>query len=432
MDGPCGDGNLAYKGVIPVCQIAASDLHAVFERLKDRYPLTMTNTFSLDDGFTEDLPILVGQAHGQIIYLYDYYGEFVMDVMDFEKTMGTHWHPVDIDEAVEDIIEFMEGKADYYLTPFAERLPMDFILDTDAGGDCDDMMALAYLVYASRHLNVRIKAVTNCNACPGGPDLIRTFFEQIGAPVPLLGGPVGNAQSYDNYCSSVVQRFGSGEIRAYPDAVTVLRRALAESENAVLCAIGPFNNIAALLESQSDEISPLNGIELMREKCAKLVVMAGGFTPGEDGRNIPEWNALVDVCATQAMVKLCPVPIVFLPFETGLDMLTGGPMMDKYGENTPLSYAYVHYADTREIGGRHSWDPATAVYAVEGCRYFFDESPRGTVTVDDEGRTVLNKNPGGLHSVLTIKPIHGLTQQQCKERIAEYIDRCALIAHDLH
>lgn len=306
--------------------------------------------------------------------------------------------------------------------------PIDFILDTDCGGDCDDMMALAYLAYAQRCRLIRLRAVTNSNACPGGPDLIRTFFEHLGSPVPMLGEPVGDAKNYDNYCSSVLERFGDG-VRRYPDAVTVLRRALTESEKAVLCAIGPFNNIAALLESQPDELSPLDGVSLVREKCAKLVVMAGGFVPGEDGRNIPEWNALVDTAATQKMVGLCPVPITFLPFEAGLDMLTGGPMMEKYGDSTPLSYAYVHYADTREIGGRHSWDPAAAVYAVEGCRDFLDESPRGTVLVDDEGRTVLLNDPNGLHSVLTIKPHDGMTEQQCKDRFAAYIDACALNVH---
>ena len=406
-----------------------NELLAVYELLKDRYPVELTNTFAVDDGFTIDCPILVGRAHDQIIWLYDDGCMFVLDVQDAAKTKGTHWHPCDISEAVDSIAEFMEGKSDYELEPFPVRPAVDFLLDTDCGGDCDDMMALAYLVYAKRYLNVRIKAVTQCNACPGGPDLIRTFFEHLKEPVPPIGGPVGNAKNYDNYCTSVLNRFGDGEIHTYPDAVTVLRRALAESENAILCAIGPMNNIAALLESPPDEISPLDGVSLVREKCAKLVVMAGGFVPGEDGRNIPEWNALLDVAATQAMVKLCPVPIVFLPFETGLNMLTGGPMMDKYGENTPLSYAYVHYADTREIGGRHSWDPSTLFYAVEGCGWFFDESPRGTVSVDDEGRTTMTEDPDGLHSYLTIHSYGNFTEQEWKDHIAAQIDNRALAAH---
>ena len=307
--------------------------------------------------------------------------------------------------------------------------PIDFILDTDCGGDCDDMMALTYLVHAQRTMNVRIKAVTQCNACSGGPDLIRTFFERIGEPVPAIGAPVGNARDHDVYCTSVLKRFGDGEIREYPDAVTVLRRALVESEDAVLCAIGPMNNIAALLNSKGDEISPLDGVSLVREKCAKVVVMAGDFAPGEDDRNIPEWNAKLDIPATQTLAEQCPVPLVFLPFETGLDMLTGGPMMDKFGEGTPLSYSYTLYGNTREIGGRHSWDPATLLYAVEGCKDWFDESPRGTVIVDEEGRTEMTADPNGLHSYLTIKPHDGMTMQQCKDQIAAYLDGCALSVH---
>lgn len=308
------------------------------------------------------------------------------------------------------------------------KKPLDFILDTDVGGDCDDMLAIAYMIYAQQHSMVKIKAVTQCNACPGGTSLIRTAFEFLREPAPLIGEPVGNALSADNYCTSVLDRFGSDHL-TYPDAVTVLRRALADSSDAILCAIGPFNNIAALLESKGDEISPLDGVSLVREKCAKVVVMAGGFVKGEDGLNRPEWNALCDVPATKTMVQLCPVPLVFLPFEAGLDMLTGGPLMDKYGDGTPLTLSYYLTGDTREIGGRHSWDPATLLYAIEGCGDWFDEGSRGTVAVDDEGRTVMTEDANGLHSVLTIKPHDGMTEQQCKDCIAAYLDECALAVH---
>lgn len=410
-----------------MCMIRTEDLYAVYEQLKDRYELTLTNTFALDDGFLIDCPILIGHAHGQIIQLYEQGGDFVLDILNANRTAGTHGHPMDTTAAVDEIIEFMEGRSDDELFPFPTR-SVDFILDTDAGGDCDDMMAMAYLIYAQRHGYINIRAITNANACPGGPDLIRTLFEHANEPVPALGGPVGNAKNFDNYCSAVLERFGS-DVREYPDAVSVLRRALADSENAVLCAIGPFNNIAALLESKPDDISPLDGVSLMREKCAKVVVMAGGFVKGEDGRNTPEWNALLDAPGTQTMVQLCPVPMVFLPFETGLDMLTGGPIMDKFGENTPLSFSYVNYADTCEIGGRHSWDPAAALYAVQHPLYWFAESPRGIVSVDDEGRTTFHEDPNGLHRYLTIRVLAGRTEAECKAEIAAYIDHCAMMIH---
>ena len=57
------------------------------------------------DGFY--CPVIVGKTHGQIIELYECDGDFVLDVMDEEQTMGTHWHPNDVEDAVNDIVEFM-------------------------------------------------------------------------------------------------------------------------------------------------------------------------------------------------------------------------------------------------------------------------------------------------------------------------------------
>lgn len=99
--------------------LTVDDVLAVYEQLKDRYDVTLTNTLALDDGFTIDCPIVAGQAHGQEIWLYEYDGLFVMDVMDAGRTMGTHWHPNDVENAVRDIVEFMEGRSDYALQPFA-------------------------------------------------------------------------------------------------------------------------------------------------------------------------------------------------------------------------------------------------------------------------------------------------------------------------
>ena len=96
----------------------------VFAKLKDKYPMSMTNTTELnetmDAGFSIDCPILVGRAHEQIIWLYAYEDMFILDVLDEAQTKGTHWHPNDVDAAVEDIAEFMEGKSDYEMYPFKQ------------------------------------------------------------------------------------------------------------------------------------------------------------------------------------------------------------------------------------------------------------------------------------------------------------------------
>ena len=96
-----------------------ADVFAVYERLKDTYSLVITTTTALDDGFTVDCPILVGKAHGQMLYLYACEGDFVLDVMGAEQTKGTHWHPISIEDAVEDVAQFMDGRSDYLMSPFA-------------------------------------------------------------------------------------------------------------------------------------------------------------------------------------------------------------------------------------------------------------------------------------------------------------------------
>lgn len=92
-----------------------NDVMAIYEQLKDRYDLVLTRTSLLDEGFTIDCSIIVGKAHGQIIELYVCDEMFIMDVLNAEQTMGTHWHPYSIDDAVKDIAEFMDGKSNYKL-----------------------------------------------------------------------------------------------------------------------------------------------------------------------------------------------------------------------------------------------------------------------------------------------------------------------------
>lgn len=113
---------LSQKWVIPTLHgITVDDVFAVYDRLKDKYALTLTTTGALDDGYTIDCPIIVGKAHGQIIKLYECDGLFILDVTDEAQTMGTHWHPNDVERAVYWITEFMEGKSDFELIPFPQQ-----------------------------------------------------------------------------------------------------------------------------------------------------------------------------------------------------------------------------------------------------------------------------------------------------------------------
>ncbi len=101
--------------------IAENDLFIVYERLKDRYALTLTNTLAVDDGFRVDIPILTACAHDRILWLYAYEGVFILDVMDSGHTKGTHFHPMDTAQAMCDITAFMEGTREYPMVPLPKQ-----------------------------------------------------------------------------------------------------------------------------------------------------------------------------------------------------------------------------------------------------------------------------------------------------------------------
>lgn len=301
---------------------------------------------------------------------------------------------------------------------------LNLILDTDVGSDCDDMMSLAYLVYAQKFLNTSITAITYSNGCEFGPATIQAFLKSMGTATLPIGLPNVPVKKYDNYCRQIVEKFGGQEVTVC-DAVELMRRTLVENENNIICGIGALTNIAALLNSKADEISSLDGVELVKEKCKKVVLMAGKFNNyNENG----EWNVRLDIPAAQAVVEKCPVPLVFLPFETGFNVISGGPIMQKYGESNPLSLSFCLFPGVKDSGGRHSWDPITTIYAVEGCKDLLTESEPGIVSINDEGKSFFTPDNNGLHTYLTVKVLPELDDKQSRKRIADYIDECALNA----
>lgn len=306
---------------------------------------------------------------------------------------------------------------------------IDFIFDTDAGADCDDIMALTYLTYAVKRKMIRILAVTHCLDTPHGVPAIRSFFRFFGEVTPPVGRMVGGAHIPDNYTQGMSEKFATGaDFDDAEPAVRVLRRALVQSENGcVICAVGQFTNIAALLNSQPDDISPMTGAELMKKKCRELVVMATNLYSSE-----PEWNVKWDVPAAKTMFARCAAPITVLPFETGIDMITGSGLVEKYGDSTPLTLSFIlfnekvcpHSCDPKKAG-RHSWDPATAVYAVEGVKEFLVKSEPGRIELNDEGGAIFIPCENGNVRMLLPNRAGGISEQEAKNRMAAYIDVCA-------
>lgn len=104
-----------------------NDIELIYDKVKDKYNLTLTNSLALNEGFTSDVPVIYGKAEHRRFWLYagedvpEPHGiQFVFSVeyekpkrIWFRKRMvkcGTHWHPQTIEQAIKDVDDFMLGK----------------------------------------------------------------------------------------------------------------------------------------------------------------------------------------------------------------------------------------------------------------------------------------------------------------------------------
>ena len=69
------------------------------------------------------------------------------------------------------------------------------------------------------------------------------------------------------------------------EPVPVLRNALAAAQDGsvVISSVGFLTNLANLLTSPPDEISDLNGQDLVRQKVRLVAVMGGYYPEGKNG-----------------------------------------------------------------------------------------------------------------------------------------------------
>lgn len=87
------------------------DLLLIYEKLKNTYDLTLTNTAALNDGYTIDVPVIRGIGADRRFDLYkEEGGLFVFSTELFQKEVldkYSHGHPCNVEIAIEFIKEFM-------------------------------------------------------------------------------------------------------------------------------------------------------------------------------------------------------------------------------------------------------------------------------------------------------------------------------------
>jgi len=287
--------------------------------------------------------------------------------------------------------------------------PVRIVFDTDMGNDVDDAIALATLHALETRGEAKILAVTitkdNRWAAPY-VDLLNAYYGRPGIPI----GIVRNGKTPDDgaYLAVVAGKRRPGGALLYPrkatpesaapDAQIVLRKALAAQPDSsvVIVQTGFSTNLARLLDSPADAISPLPGSELVKRKVRLLVVMAGRFTDSE-----LEYNIEKDIPAAQKLFAGWPTPIVVSPFELGAHTTYPAARIDRdfrYVPDHPLADTYRAYQ--KMPYDEPLWDPTAALYAVWPEAGYFDLSAEGRVHVDDKGVTTFSAG-GGQQRILS-------------------------------
>ncbi len=283
--------------------------------------------------------------------------------------------------------------------------PVKIILDTDIGPDYDDVGAMAVLHALTDSGKVEILGTFASNKDSLVVPTIEVMNTWFGRPAIPVGAPKTKGVSMtasQHWPDSVVARFphqtrSTGEA---PDAVTQYRKILASQpdHSVTIVSIGFLTNLGNLLQSQPDQLSLLNGTDLVFLKVKKLVSMAGQFPSGK------EFNVYMDSTASIDCFSHWPTDIIFSGFEIGEKVKTGLELVNQPWKDNPVREAFrIALAGSQEDHyGRMSWDQTAVLIAIYGTEPFFS-TVKGTIQVHPDGSNGWKDDPAGKHTYVKFK-----------------------------
>ncbi len=290
----------------------------------------------------------------------------------------------------------------------AMAAPPGIIFDTDIGNDVDDALALAMIHSLQSRGHCRLLCVTSTKDHPlSAPliDVINTFYGRPDIPIgavrkgvtPAEGKFLGMASDRRQGKWRYPHDLASGTDA--PDATTLLRKTLASQpdRSVVIVQVGFSTNLARLLESSGDDVSPLTGRELVKRKVRFISVMAGSFAPVPGGRTRHlEYNVVQDIPSARKVLTDWPTPVICSGYEIGVQLrFPHRAIADRfnYVDDHPIAEAYRRYCAPEH--DRPSWDLTSVLVAVFPDAGYFELSPPGKIHMSDDGFTYFEEHPDG-------------------------------------
>ena len=285
------------------------------------------------------------------------------------------------------------------------------IFDTDLGGDADDLGALAMLHHFMDRQECKLEAVMCWSTEQYAVSAIDAVNRFYGHPEIRVGARKDSIAYIEwNYCKVIADNFPH-ELKHdnVPDAVVLYRRILAESpdNSLVVVTVGPLKNIENLLISKGDDLSPLNGKELVEQKVKEFVIMGGNFPEGKW-----EWNFAGGMPGvTKNVLANLEVPVTFTGFELGVQIKTG-QAFNSMDPDTPLYIGFKHFSKNApwmknafkgEILDNSTFDQTAVLYAVRnGTGTYWEKVSGGVCVPDEQGGNIWMEKSDSKHSYLKL------------------------------
>ena len=183
-------------------------------------------------------------------------------------------------------------------------------------------------------------------------------------PIGIVRNGVDNSRVFIDYAplhelkdnkGILMFRHSISDYTALPDGWKLHRQLLASQpdHSVSICSLGFVTCLAELLESVADEYSPLNGVELVRQKVKRLYLVGGNFhTPP-----VAEYNIEASFEFANVFFNLWPkdVDILFSPAEVGDELYyTGAIIIDdiSWTDVHPIATGNCRY----QLRGTASWN----------------------------------------------------------------------------
>ena len=282
------------------------------------------------------------------------------------------------------------------------------ILDTDIGTDVDDALALAVLLGSKEvdligistvYGDVLLRSAIAMHLCSLVNRAIPTYLGESnpisGREVWMSGSEGKNFKDLDSYNpqDTSAVNFLVEAVNSQPQSIDVI-------------AVGPLTNIARALESSPDFV----------KNVKRVWIMGGDFTQTK-----VEHNFKCDTAATKIVLE-SQIPISILDLPNSQKTIIRMPEIDRIKDAPnlgPLLYSEImSWIQPRNQDWTIPHDPIAALAMI--APEYFDASPIGQVTIDDDGKSFWKESLSGNVTLLIPND-----PEKAVERMLELITNCS-------